>query len=74
MHSAAALRYLMLLIKTNESDILILEESRFSSSAMNKIKQKTNFNGSIVVAAVSFLGEIWILWDELVVLGVFDDG
>lgn len=62
-----ALRYLMLLVKSNEPDILILEEPRCSSSAMNKIKQKTNFSGSIVVEAVSFLGEIWILWDELVV-------
>lgn len=40
VRSAVALRYLMLLIKTNESDILILEEPRCSSSAMNKIKQK----------------------------------
>lgn len=69
-----ALRHLMLLIKINKPDILILEELTCSSSAMDKIKQKMKFSGSIVVEVVGFLGGIWILWDESVVFGVDDVG
>lgn len=64
--SVVALRHLMLLIKINKPDILILEELRCSSSAMDKIKQKMKFSGSIVVEVVGFSGGIWILWDESV--------
>lgn len=62
--SRIALRHLILLVRTQNPDILILEETRVSSRYIDQITAQTRFTASIVSEAYGFSGGIWILWDK----------
>lgn len=62
--SACALRHLLLLVRSNNPMILILVETRTSSSFIGNILSRTHFNDSIVSEAAGFADGIWILWDN----------
>lgn len=62
--SPVELRHLLLLVRSHNPDILILEETRVSSKFFDKITVKTHFNASLVAKANRFSGDIWILWDQ----------
>lgn len=61
--SQSALRHL-LLVRSNNPDILILEEPRVHSKFIARITASTRFNAHIVIEANGFSGGIWILWDD----------
>lgn len=59
--SSNALRHLILLIKINSLDILILSETRCSSSAIDRIRNKSYFNQKIFPQRLPFKS----LWEYL---------
>lgn len=55
--SSNALRHILLLLRSNNPDILILEETRVGSQYVERIIAKTNFTEKIVVEANRYSGE-----------------
>lgn len=62
--SRCAIQHLLLLLRSNNPDILILEETRVQSTYITNFISKTNFDAYLVVEARGFSGGIWVLWDS----------
>lgn len=62
--SSAALRHLILLVRSHKPHILILAETKISSNFILNIYTKTHFNDCLVSEVIGFYGGIWILWDN----------
>lgn len=58
-------RYLMNLIKTTVSDILVLLETRVNSSCIHNFLAHTSFSGFLAAEADGFAGGIWVLWSNV---------
>lgn len=59
--SLTALRHFSLLIKTNQSDILILVKTQYTNDVSDKIMNKMQFNFFVVVEVMGFSDHIWTL-------------
>lgn len=61
------LRHVLQYIHTFNPNILILVETRVSSSYINCILHKSNYTNFLAVEACGFSGGIWMIWDATLV-------